>query len=80
MITRSLANTINDKLWKNKSIIVMGARQIGKTSLLKMLFADANDVLWLNADEPDVRALFENATNNTTCKIINRDNIEEFLI
>ncbi|MDR1349113.1 MAG: ATP-binding protein [Prevotellaceae bacterium] len=63
MITRSLANTINDKLWKNKAIIVMGARQVGKTSLLKMLFANANDVLWLNADEPDVRALFENATS-----------------
>lgn len=63
MITRSLANTINDKIGKNKAIIVMGARQVGKTSLLKMLFADVNDVLWLNADEPDVRALFENATS-----------------
>ncbi|MDR3286332.1 MAG: AAA family ATPase [Prevotellaceae bacterium] len=63
MIARNLANIISNNLWKNKAIIVMGARQVGKTSLLKMLFADAEDVLWLNADEQDVRALFENATS-----------------
>ena len=64
MIERYLANMINDRLWNNKAIVIMGARQVGKTSLLKMLFANAQDVLWLNADEPDVRTLFENSTSS----------------
>jgi predicted AAA+ superfamily ATPase len=75
MIARNLANIISDKLWKNKAIIIMGARQVGKTSLLKMLFADANDVLWLNADEPDVRTLFENATSTILKKYFGRHRI-----
>ena len=64
MIARSLTHIIKGKLWKNKAIIIMGARQVGKTSLLKMLFGDAKKALWLNADEPDIRAVFENATSS----------------
>lgn len=37
----------------------MGARQVGKTSLLKELFHNNESVLWLNADEKDARDLFE---------------------
>ena len=41
-------------------MVVMGARQVGKTTLLRQLFADRNgDVLWLNGDEQDVRDLLE---------------------
>ena len=41
----------------------MGARQVGKTTLLRQLFADRNgDVLWLNGDEQDVRDLLENVS------------------
>jgi predicted AAA+ superfamily ATPase len=37
----------------------MGARQVGKTSLLKELLKDLDRVLWLNADESRVRTMFE---------------------
>ena len=41
--------------------MLMGARQVGKTTLLKQLFADNHDeVLWLSGDNQDVRDLFEN--------------------
>src|SRR5690606_19124152 len=58
MITRDLEHTITSKLNKGKAIILMGARQVGKTTLLKKLFSNEADVLWLNGDELDVQALF----------------------
>lgn len=63
MITRTLEETIREKLWKDKAILIMGARQVGKTTLLKQLFEGNNDVLWLNGDEQDTRTLFENISS-----------------
>ena len=59
MIQRIITSQIKDKLFKGKVILLMGARQVGKTSILKSLFQNNNNVLWLNADEKDVRDLFE---------------------
>ena len=58
MIERSLEKTIRSKLKTGKAIILMGARQVGKTTLLKKLFEDDRDVLWLSGDEKDVQDLF----------------------
>ncbi|GHU77222.1 ATPase [Spirochaetia bacterium] len=41
----------------------MGARQVGKTTLLKTLFENADDALFLNGDESDVQTLFKNASS-----------------
>lgn len=58
MITRILESRINARLYKGKAILIMGARQVGKTTLLRSLFKDTSDTLWLNGDETDVQALF----------------------
>ena len=58
MIARSLEKIIRSKLKTGKAIILMGARQVGKTTLLKKIFKDDLDVLWLNGDEKDVHDLF----------------------
>ena len=56
MIERLLKNLIEKRLYRNKAIIVIGSRQVGKTTLLKMLVSDTkNKVLEWNCDEPDVR-------------------------
>ena len=60
MIKRILETNIRNYLGDGKAIILMGARQVGKTTLLKSIFENSNDVLWLNGDEADVRDLFEN--------------------
>ena len=60
MIARILEQTIQEKLGQGKAIIIMGPRQVGKTTLLKQMFTDSNDILWLNGDEQDTRSLFEN--------------------
>lgn len=42
----------------------MGARQTGKTTLLKALFPESSSTIFLNGDEPDVIGLFENANSS----------------
>ena len=56
MIERLLRNLIEKRLYRNKAIIVIGPRQVGKTTLLRMLVSDTErKVLMWNCDEPDVR-------------------------
>lgn len=60
MIQRRLSKTIESKLFSGKAIVIMGARQTGKTTLAKALLSGRDDVLWLNGDEQFVRDLMEN--------------------
>ncbi len=55
MIKRKLLDTLRDQCFKGKIILLLGARQVGKTTLLKQL-AKAIDVntVWMNADEADI--------------------------
>ena len=71
MIKRSIENLIKGQLHGGRAIIVMGARQVGKTTLLKQVFStDSSDVLWMSGDEPDVRGMFENMTSTRLRSII----------
>jgi predicted AAA+ superfamily ATPase len=59
---------MTERLGKGKAIILMGARQVGKTTLLKSLCKGAgepaeDDTLWLNGDAQDVQTLFENISS-----------------
>lgn len=63
MIKRIIDGLLQNRIGKGKAIILMGARQVGKTTVLKRIFDGNDDVLWLNADEQDVRNIFENATS-----------------
>lgn len=56
MINRLISNIIKKKFFRGKAIIVVGPRQVGKTTLLKMLATEfERKVLVWNCDEPDVR-------------------------
>ena len=61
MIDRILTKSIMERMWHGKAIIVFGARQVGKTTMVKEMLHGRDDVLWLNGDEPDVRNLFDGA-------------------
>ncbi len=63
MVQRFLEKIIKDKINTGKAIVLMGARQVGKTTLLKELFGWSGDSLWLNGDELDVQNLFENISS-----------------
>jgi predicted AAA+ superfamily ATPase len=64
MIKRFLTDILLSKLFKGKAIILMGARQVGKTTLLRSMCNEENAVLWLNGDELDVQELFANASSD----------------
>lgn len=70
MVERVIKNSILKKLGLGKAIIIMGARQVGKTTVLKELFGASDEVLWLNGDESDVRNLFENISSTRLSAII----------
>lgn len=58
MITRLGAERLHAAVQSKKVIVMLGARQVGKTTLLKSLFNASDSVLWLNGDELDVQNLF----------------------
>lgn len=60
MIKRILFDTIEKQLFKGKAIILLGCRQIGKTTLLQQLLSGREDVMWLSGDDPDTGALVDN--------------------
>ncbi|MDD2798004.1 MAG: ATP-binding protein [Bacteroidales bacterium] len=60
MVERTLKTAFEEKFGKGKALILMGARQVGKTTLLRQLCSDSEKTLWLNGDETDVQSLFEN--------------------
>lgn len=53
MIKRKLCDVIKEVANKNKVIVILGARQVGKTTVLKDLFGTNEKVIFLNGDEPD---------------------------
>jgi predicted AAA+ superfamily ATPase len=63
MINRTSQSEIDSYLFKGKAILVFGARQVGKTSLIKNTVKDQS-FLWLNGDEPDTQLLLENITTD----------------
>jgi len=60
MISRALEPLVSSRLGLGKVIVLLGARQVGKTTLLHQTLK--GDVLWLNADEARVRSLLSNAS------------------
>lgn len=62
MIDRILENKVSGKLNQGKAIIILGASQVGKTTLLEKTFLQHEDVLWLAGDSPDTKALFESSS------------------
>ena len=62
MIERRLTKILTDRLFKRKAIVLIGARQVGKTTLLKELTHNMDDVLWLNGDELGTRTLLQDVS------------------
>lgn len=63
---RELLQRIKEQCFKGKVILLLGARQVGKTTLLKQLVNGIDkETIWLNADEADVQREFAVADTST---------------
>ncbi len=62
MIHRILEAKINEDMVLNKTIIILGARQVGKTTLLNEMIKNEKQVLIFNGDEPDTKTLLSGVT------------------
>ncbi len=60
MIYRQLVKNVENRLFKGKALIIIGARQVGKTTLINQIAKSTEGVLRLNADNQDTRVFFEN--------------------
>jgi predicted AAA+ superfamily ATPase len=69
MITRTQQHLIDSYLFKGKSILVFGARQVGKTSLIKSTIKNQK-FIWLNGDEPDTQFLLSDITSDRLKTIV----------
>ncbi len=69
MYKRYLQNKILKRTNPKKAIIVIGARQVGKTTLIKTLLKDKN-YLFLDGDNPSIRELLNNPNTEEIKTII----------
>jgi predicted AAA+ superfamily ATPase len=58
MIQRLLHEHIEKNIFKDKAIILIGPRQVGKTTLLQE-FLKGKESLFLNGDDPEIRAILD---------------------
>ena len=59
MYKRTLENIVREKIGSGKAIIIVGARQVGKTTLINNLL-EKREFLLLDADDPTIRQLLSN--------------------
>ena len=66
MIQRILKEILSERLFKGKTIVLIGPRQVGKTTLLKKVIQQCKKPsTWLNADEADILEIFSSAATST---------------
>ena len=63
MIRRNIEDNIRPLIGGQKAIIIIGARQVGKSTLLNQMLGNHQEVMWLNGDDIDVQDLFREMTS-----------------
>ncbi|MGI6393580.1 MAG: ATP-binding protein [bacterium] len=74
MYERTLSAVIAKKTGRNKAIVVVGPRQVGKTTLI-LHFLKEKEHLFLDADDPTVRVLLTNPNTEELRRIIGKSAI-----
>ncbi len=59
-IERKIIERITQRLHDSKAIVLKGARQVGKTTLISQLLLNKDGVLWINGDDPTSRLRWNN--------------------
>jgi predicted AAA+ superfamily ATPase len=76
MIPRRITNEINKRLADQKAIIILGPRQVGKTTVVRNIFpVESDTVQYWNGDESDIRYLLEQPTSTALKALIGNKKI-----
>lgn len=70
--SRKLEQIIDNHKQNNKAVVIVGSRQVGKTTLLRQLFPENDDCMWFYGDDLDTQQLFANMTATRLRNIIGR--------
>jgi len=74
MFNRILSAVIESKIGKRKAIMVIGPRQVGKTTLIQQ-FLESQDHLYFNGDDPTVRTILKEPNTEKLRQIIGNKKI-----
>ena len=74
MYLRTLENTLINKIGSGKAIIVVGARQVGKTTLIKKILENKT-YLFLDGDDPTTRVLLTDPNTEELRSLIGNNTI-----
>lgn len=74
MYSRTLESIISKKINRGKAIIVVGARQVGKTTLIQKVLEN-KDYLFLDGDDPTTRNLLTNPNTEELRSLIGKNSI-----
>ena len=75
LLQRKLQQVIEDRMFKGKAIVLVGARQVGKSTLFRQILAGKQDVLTLNCDDAEVREMLTNINRGELQRIIGNHRI-----
>ncbi|MDO8492285.1 MAG: ATP-binding protein [bacterium] len=63
-VIRQIQKEVEGALFQGKIVVIYGARQVGKTTMVKKIIEKhESDSLYLNCDEPDIRSALTNKTS-----------------
>ena len=80
LIKRQLHNVIKERMFKGKAIVLIGARQVGKTTLFEQILSDPDiqvpqdQILRLYCDDAQTRAILEQADNLNNMRMLIANN------
>ncbi len=70
MIERKLSHLLPEYEENRKALLIKGARQVGKTTLVQAYVADKESVLWIDGDDPMIINTFDGISRDNLLRII----------
>lgn len=78
MIPRTVDELLINRMFQGKALVLIGARQVGKTTLVNNVIDDMGKrdaTLMLNGDEPDIRAILGDINSSELKRLIGNHSI-----
>lgn len=75
LLRRKIQQVIENWMFKDKAIILVGARQVGKSTLFRQILSGKTDFLTLSCDDPEVREMLNGINQRELQRIIGNHRI-----